>query len=201
MHPWDGVRREIDRSIVPASAPPRPRRRAQPEPGWVSRPRPHERPRHRPQPKLLLGVAALRCSRRSGVLRPAPFLRGRDATGAPAHPPAAARRDGLVSPATGAASACLGGEYSGGAAVRGSGRASVPRDALDRRYRAKLAKPPIPRDGVFRGRASAVRGERPGPGRPGIGHLEARDRKSTRLNSSHTVISYAVFCLKKKKKT
>src|SRR5436190_11776777 len=27
------------------------------------------------------------------------------------------------------------------------------------------------------------------------------DRKSTRLNSSHTVISYAVFCLKKKKTT
>src|SRR5437588_9031667 len=27
----------------------------------------------------------------------------------------------------------------------------------------------------------------------------AADRKSTRLNSSHTVISYAVFCLKKKK--
>src|SRR5947207_10735992 len=30
---------------------------------------------------------------------------------------------------------------------------------------------------------------------------EGRDRKSTRLNSSHTVISYAVFCLKKKKVT
>src|SRR5438034_4300909 len=29
---------------------------------------------------------------------------------------------------------------------------------------------------------------------------EMLDRKSTRLNSSHTVISYAVFCLKKKKK-
>src|SRR5438034_6425412 len=29
---------------------------------------------------------------------------------------------------------------------------------------------------------------------------DRRDRKSTRLNSSHTVISYAVFCLKKKKK-
>src|SRR5260221_8558859 len=28
-----------------------------------------------------------------------------------------------------------------------------------------------------------------------------RDRKSTRLNSSHTVISYAVFCLKKKEHT
>src|SRR5438034_6719759 len=32
------------------------------------------------------------------------------------------------------------------------------------------------------------------------GQLIKRDRKSTRLNSSHTVISYAVFCLKKKKK-
>src|SRR5438034_8370392 len=29
--------------------------------------------------------------------------------------------------------------------------------------------------------------------------LDLLDRKSTRLNSSHTVISYAVFCLKKKK--
>src|SRR5256885_15235328 len=29
--------------------------------------------------------------------------------------------------------------------------------------------------------------------------VEGRDRKSTRLNSSHLVISYAVFCLKKKK--
>src|SRR2546430_12582965 len=34
---------------------------------------------------------------------------------------------------------------------------------------------------------------RPGP--------TTRDRKSTRLNSSHSQISYAVFCLKKKKKT
>src|SRR5688572_31118595 len=30
--------------------------------------------------------------------------------------------------------------------------------------------------------------------------VEAEDRKSTRLNSSHSQISYAVFCLKKKKK-
>src|SRR5256885_908213 len=37
------------------------------------------------------------------------------------------------------------------------------------------------------------------PGRP-MGH-RAGDRKSTRLNSSHLVISYAVFCLKKKKKS
>src|SRR5437867_10290978 len=31
-------------------------------------------------------------------------------------------------------------------------------------------------------------------------HSAAEDRKSTRLNSSHRTISYAVFCLKKKKK-
>src|SRR5256885_7605339 len=31
--------------------------------------------------------------------------------------------------------------------------------------------------------------------------VSAQDRKSTRLNSSHLVISYAVFCLKKKKQT
>src|SRR5256885_11193355 len=31
-------------------------------------------------------------------------------------------------------------------------------------------------------------------------HSAGRDRKSTRLNSSHLVISYAVFCLKKKEK-
>src|SRR3712207_9473905 len=32
-------------------------------------------------------------------------------------------------------------------------------------------------------------------------HRHVRDRKSTRLNSSHANISYAVFCLKKKKQT
>src|SRR2546422_5810061 len=35
---------------------------------------------------------------------------------------------------------------------------------------------------------------------PADTRLTARDRKSTRLNSSHGYISYAVFCLKKKKK-
>src|SRR5256885_8445993 len=39
------------------------------------------------------------------------------------------------------------------------------------------------------------------PARCGADGFRARDRKSTRLNSSHLVISYAVFCLKKKKKT
>src|SRR5439155_26470001 len=47
-------------------------------------------------------------------------------------------------------------------------------------------------------------GERPRLGdRPvhlPVGDDQRRDRKSTRLNSSHVAISYAVFCLKKKKK-
>src|SRR2546426_6712831 len=51
-------------------------------------------------------------------------------------------------------------------------------------------------------------GREPGPergGRRGRWRRDSRgsslgDRKSTRLNSSHLVISYAVFCLKKKKK-
>src|SRR2546426_1447019 len=34
----------------------------------------------------------------------------------------------------------------------------------------------------------------------GAVRIRLRDRKSTRLNSSHLVISYAVFCLKKKKR-
>src|SRR5260221_9671851 len=62
-------------------------------------------------------------------------------------------------------------------------------------------------------RSHPAHGRSGGPAREGIGighHVRngcglgrrdrARDRKSTRLNSSHTVISYAVFCLKKKKK-
>src|SRR3712207_7047828 len=43
----------------------------------------------------------------------------------------------------------------------------------------------------------ALLGPRRGPGGSG----RRRDRKSTRLNSSHANISYAVFCLKKKKTT
>src|SRR2546430_10593702 len=38
------------------------------------------------------------------------------------------------------------------------------------------------------------------PGRAADCRAGSRDRKSTRLNSSHSQISYAVFCLKKKKK-
>src|SRR5438034_8754489 len=61
-----------------------------------------------------------------------------------------------------------------------------------------------------RRRRNDLEGRLAGPGaaqRQRAGTVERRceihapvDRKSTRLNSSHTVISYAVFCLKKKKK-
>src|SRR5207244_12861035 len=59
--------------------------------------------------------------------------------------------------------------------------------------------------GLARSTCGGRAGERPpapdrraaGPRRSGAG---GRDRKSTRLNSSHQIISYAVFCLKKKNK-
>src|SRR5438034_6785859 len=56
--------------------------------------------------------------------------------------------------------------------------------------------PPATRSRSRRGARSSrrVQGRSPRP------RHRSEDRKSTRLNSSHTVISYAVFCLKKKKK-
>src|SRR2546430_10384957 len=57
----------------------------------------------------------------------------------------------------------------------------ISRDHGQRHHAARRPGPPA--------RARRARGARAG------------DRKSTRLNSSHSQISYAVFCLKKKKKT
>src|SRR5438874_10747076 len=50
------------------------------------------------------------------------------------------------------------------------------------------------------GRARRGLGAAGGPRRRAVPRARHRDRKSTRLNSSHVEISYAVFCLKKKKK-
>src|SRR6266704_4131632 len=64
-----------------------------------------------------------------------------------------------------------------------------------------IRRPPrstlFPYTTLFRSRARR-RGLGSHPGVPAT-HLGLRDRKSTRLNSSHVSISYAVFCLKKKK--
>src|SRR2546430_3084950 len=56
-----------------------------------------------------------------------------------------------------------------------------------------------PRRGLRRRVRRARARRRMGRAAPALG--ERRDRKSTRLNSSHSQISYAVFCLKKKKTT
>src|SRR5438132_10772442 len=65
---------------------------------------------------------------------------------------------------------------------------ALPIFGLGRRFRRGFRTSP------FRQRRSTDRSC------PGEAEQERSDRKSTRLNSSHTVISYAVFCLKKKKK-
>src|SRR5438874_8954357 len=78
-----------------------------------------------------------------------------------------------------------------------------------------LFRSPGPRRGRQRQRFLPVRGRVGGLAGGGVGHAKALwrragagesvsppeglDRKSTRLNSSHVEISYAVFCLKKKK--
>src|SRR5256885_9571472 len=81
-----------------------------------------------------------------------------------------------------------------------------------------IRRPPrstlFPYTTLFRSRSGAAEGRQPfsaeraalvrersaaGVGARGRGR-RSLDRKSTRLNSSHLVISYAVFCLKKKKK-
>src|SRR5205807_8763519 len=51
----------------------------------------------------------------------------------------------------------------------------------------------------LRRRGVEPRGEDQAGQRRQHAHVDEGDRKSTRLNSSHLVISYAVFCLKKKK--
>src|SRR5438034_6941544 len=68
-----------------------------------------------------------------------------------------------------------------------------------------IRRPPrstlFPYTTLFRSRPSPARASRRPSCRWSLPRrLSRRDRKSTRLNSSHTVISYAVFCLKKKKK-
>src|SRR3990170_6862174 len=65
-----------------------------------------------------------------------------------------------------------------------------------------IRRPPrstlFPYTTLFRSVEWPSAGFRPTPGEER--HGAVRDRKSTRLNSSHQIISYAVFCLKKKNK-
>src|SRR5690349_21876147 len=65
-------------------------------------------------------------------------------------------------------------------------------------FRSRDDEDPAPRPGGAAAAASCERARRGARGR--LGPPGRPDRKSTRLNSSHVEISYAVFCLKKKKK-
>src|SRR5258708_29322006 len=73
--------------------------------------------------------------------------------------------------------------------------------ALVNTFRAGLSRvrgdinSPVSGDGVATNTALAIAPGAIGPPQIGV----PGDRKSTRLNSSHQIISYAVFCLKKKK--
>src|SRR5215208_5356242 len=64
-----------------------------------------------------------------------------------------------------------------------------------------IRRPPrstlFPYTTLFRSRPSSPRSDAPSP--RSAPRVRDRDRKSTRLNSSHVAISYAVFCLKKKR--
>src|SRR5438874_7227509 len=70
-----------------------------------------------------------------------------------------------------------------------------------------IRRPPrstlFPYTTLFRSRigSSGSRHIPPGAHTSGVRRSSSRDRKSTRLNSSHVEISYAVFCLKKKNNT
>src|SRR5690625_6556281 len=73
-------------------------------------------------------------------------------------------------------------------------------DRGGRRARQGAARAQLPRGRRGGGPQEADRrGDRRRPRSAAAGR-GARDRKSTRLNSSHVAISYAVFCLKKKKR-
>src|SRR2546430_8950247 len=78
------------------------------------------------------------------------------------------------------------------------------RSLLPREERAESGRYDLPRHSDHRRRAVLPCRRRPALQVPPSGAIRARnvrprrDRKSTRLNSSHSQISYAVFCLKKK---
>src|SRR5437763_14966909 len=67
---------------------------------------------------------------------------------------------------------------------------------ISRVHEPRRPRGAVLREGLYQSRARSLREDTRGQG-----HHALRDRKSTRLNSSHRCISYAVFCLKKKKKS
>src|SRR5690625_6340497 len=72
---------------------------------------------------------------------------------------------------------------------------SIERDALSRGIEGGEA----PSQAGLEDTSASEVSDRPTACHPSVRVDERPDRKSTRLNSSHVAISYAVFCLKKKK--
>src|SRR5438034_8942260 len=72
--------------------------------------------------------------------------------------------------------------------ILAAGQPPAVHAAPENRHHGRAHRPEQAARAAPRGGQPLVRGLEPG----------VEDRKSTRLNSSHTVISYAVFCLKKK---
>src|SRR2546427_3447520 len=64
----------------------------------------------------------------------------------------------------------------------------------------KFGAPVITKDGVTVAKEIDLQDPLENMGAQMVREVASKDRKSTRLNSSHSQISYAVFCLKKKKK-
>src|SRR2546427_4482117 len=75
-------------------------------------------------------------------------------------------------------------------------RSSLPLDDTDRERRVRRVVDAVGLEGF----EEAYPKELSGGMKQRVGFARALDRKSTRLNSSHSQISYAVFCLKKKKR-
>src|SRR3989454_9890002 len=103
---------------------------------------------------------------------------------------------GRVKASTGGGSIDLG--DIGGAAEIETGGGSIRLASAKGPVRAETGGGSIELNGVPSARAETGAG---GIVAKFISSGDRRDRKSIRLNSSHLVISYAVFCLKKKKKT
>src|SRR2546422_5343184 len=98
----------------------------------------------------------------------------------------------------------LGGRWSGGGGGAGGGSLPCPCECVGVR-RAEATGLGVPLEvgdmDCRRLDRHEIEGRRPPAARALAERPRGRDRKSTRLNSSHGYISYAVFCLKKKKHT
>src|SRR2546426_6907013 len=98
-------------------------------------------------------------------------------------------------------------EIKAGCRVRSNARSPEVTGSVSKNWKAaKMSNAPpatakLQRQAISANPSEGTRKIARKPSKVGEGCFILADRKSTRLNSSHLVISYAVFCLKKKKRT